>query len=56
MPHFCPKRDQRIFPEVCKKLCPTQWETHLKVASNGFIICVFKNSMDKKIESRKEAS
>lgn len=54
MPHYCPKKEQRIYDvQICKKLCPNKWEGRIKLASNGFIFCAYKSSLEKKVHARK---
>lgn len=54
MPHYCPKKEQRIYPEVCKALCPNDWERRLMMEGEGLIFCTFKTKKMNQIETQKE--
>jgi hypothetical protein len=52
MPHFCPKKQYRIFPEVCRRLCPNDWESRIDVGPDGSLDCKFKTDKTRRLEAR----
>jgi len=51
MAHYCPKKEQRIFPEICKVLCPNEWERRIQMNPEGSIECGFKTAEMKRSEA-----
>jgi len=51
---YCPKREERIFPEVCMKICPNQWEKRLNMRADDSLYCHFSGVAERKLEEWKK--
>ncbi len=53
-PFNCPKKQQRLFLEVCKALCPTSYLDRLDMRADGRIVCKFAPESEKRIRRHNE--
>ena len=54
MAHYCPKRQQRVFLDNCKLLCPRDYKERLVIDGEGRLNCGFMSEAEKRIEKREK--